>query len=106
MIVELHAEAESELIAAAEWYEDRREGLGDDFIQEVLRASDAVGASPLAWARWPGVRPDFGVRRFVLMRFPFALPYQVLPNRAVVLAIAHTRRRPRYWLRRATRVLK
>jgi toxin ParE1/3/4 len=32
---------------------------------------------------------------------PFALPYLVLEELVVVLAIAHVRRRPGYWLQRA-----
>jgi toxin ParE1/3/4 len=41
-----------------------------------------------------------GVRRFVMSRFPFALPYLVIEEQVVVLAVAHLRRRPGYWLRR------
>lgn len=33
-------------------------------------------------------------------RFPFALPYLVLEELVVVLAVAHVRRRPGYWLQR------
>lgn len=104
MTAELHAEAEPELVAAAEWYEVRREGLGQDFIEEVVRAAEAIQASPRAWAAWPGVRSDLGIRRFVLARFPFSLPYQIGQNRIIILAIAHTRRRPRYWLKRVVGV--
>lgn len=41
------------------------------------------------------------MRRFLLKRFPFALPYLVLEDLVVVLAIAHERRQPQYWLKRA-----
>jgi hypothetical protein len=34
-------------------------------------------------------------------RFPFALPYVMREDLVVVLAIAHVRRRPGYWLERA-----
>lgn len=36
-------------------------------------------------------------RVFVLSRFPFTLPYQILGNEIVVLALAHTSKRPGYW---------
>ena len=34
MRVELHLEASAELRAAAVWYEERRAGLGEDFVAE------------------------------------------------------------------------
>ncbi len=33
-------------------------------------------------------------------RFPFALPYLMLEELVVVLAVAHVRRRPGYWFQR------
>ena len=44
-------------------------------------------------------RPD---RRVTLLdRFPFRIPYQIADATIVVLALAHTSRRPDYWARRA-----
>jgi hypothetical protein len=37
------------------------------------------------------------VRRFLLPRFPFAVAYVIRGDDVLVLAIAHTRRRPGYW---------
>lgn len=36
----------------------------------------------------------------VLDRFPFTLPYQITDDSIVILALAHTSRRPDYWARR------
>jgi hypothetical protein len=38
-----------------------------------------------------------------MKRFPFVVPYMVLDERVFVLAIAHARRHPFYWLWRAPR---
>jgi hypothetical protein len=40
------------------------------------------------------------VRKYVLQRFPFAVAYLVLDDTLVVLAVAHGKRRPGYWLAR------
>jgi len=40
------------------------------------------------------------VRRFLLTGFPFALAYVVDGDSVTVLAVAHLRRRPGYWLGR------
>jgi plasmid stabilization system protein ParE len=98
--IELHHAASAELEAAAEWYESRRDELGEELLQEVDRALEVIAESPSTWPLWPDVRPSSGVRRFILPRFPFALPYVILGDRIVVLAVAHMRRRPRYWMTR------
>lgn len=95
-----HREAREELTAAAEWYEARRPGLGQDFLAEVEQALSSIHEHPERWPRWAGVETRVPVRKFVLQRFPFAIPYLVHDESIVVLAIAHGRRRPGYWLSR------
>lgn len=41
--------------------------------------------------------PDDPGRRALARRFPYAVFFDVEPERAVVMAIAHTSRRPGYW---------
>jgi len=52
----------------------------------------------------PEAAPQWKHRRdrrvAVLDRFPFTLPYQIVGNEIVLLALAHTSRRPGYWTRR------
>ena len=101
VIVHLHPDAEEELYRAAEWYEERRLGLGVDLLTEVEFIVEILRESPLIWATWPGateLKPP--VRRALLRKFPFAVAYQATPQDLVVLAIAHTSRRPFYWAHR------
>ncbi len=37
------------------------------------------------------------LRRRILRRFPFELLYAIEAERIVIVAVAHLRRRPRYW---------
>jgi hypothetical protein len=46
-------------------------------------------------------RYDEEHRFAMLVRFPYSLVYQSLPDRVQVIAVAHSRRRPGYWLGRA-----
>lgn len=50
-----HREASEELTEAAEWYEARRGGLGEDFVTEVEDALLLIQDHPETWPRWPGV---------------------------------------------------
>lgn len=99
--LEFHPEADEEVDSAVDWYEEQRGGLGAEFFAELRSDLGRVTAAPRSWPLWPGVRTEaLGVRRFLMSRFPFALPYLVLEERVVILAVAHVRRRPGYWLRR------
>ena len=88
-------EAEEELAQAAEWYEARRSGLGVDLVVEVDRAFEAIAAAPLSCPLW---RDEHPYRRSVLSRFPFVVFYRFEGADVVVLAVAHTRRKPGYWM--------
>ena len=102
MRLALLAEAETELDDAATWYDDRSEGLGDEFMGVAREAMLLLVDSAETWPPWPGAPARVPpVRRFLLPRFPYALAYQVFPGLLAVLAVVHVRRRPLYWIARA-----
>jgi toxin ParE1/3/4 len=92
--VELHADARIELRRAVLWYEERREGLGDDFVAEVSLALDRIRQAPDSYPSWPGlVGRTSRIRRFVLQKFPYVIAFEPHDDRILVLAIAHAKRR-------------
>lgn len=105
MRIDLHPEARAEISSAAVWYEERRPRLGDDFVAEVSDVLSRIEESPASFPPWPGVPSARGVqppiRRAVLQRFPYAIAFETYPDRVRVLAVAHTKRRPLYWISRA-----
>lgn len=103
MLVQFHPGAKFDLASADDWYETQRPGLATELEAAVDRALVDIVAAPLAWPRWLDIAPELGVRRYVLRRFPFALAFTVEAERIVVLAVAHAKRSPEYWLSRATR---
>jgi toxin ParE1/3/4 len=92
--VDVHVDALDELEEAAAWYEARRPGLGFEFAAEIERVVASVAERPLAFPRWKGEDP---VRRALASRFPYAVFFDIEPQRIVVMAIAHSSRRPGYW---------
>lgn len=91
-----HREARDELHEAYRWYEERRAGLGEEFLAAVRDVLNRVQAHPEIYAQ---VYQD--VRRGVTRRFPYAIYYRVRPERVEVLAVFHGRRDPRGWQERA-----
>ena len=89
-----HPQAEAELEAAASWYDERRPGLGAEFIAAVRSKVRQVLVAP---ERWPLVK---GTRRALVRRFAYAIVYREVQGSdgvVEVVAVAHLKRRPRYW---------
>jgi hypothetical protein len=87
-----HCDAEAELVAAIDYYEECEYGLGEDFSLEVYSAIHNIISYPLAW---PII--DDPVRRCLVHRFPFGVLYSVEADRIYVLAIMNLNRHPDYW---------
>lgn len=98
----LHPEAQAEIVEAADWYDQRSSGLGDEFLSELDAALATLAEHAHTWPTWPGaghVQPV--IQRFLLSRFRFyAIAFQCFDGHVFVLAIVHARRPPFYWLER------
>lgn len=89
-------EADRELIEGGVFY--AREGggeLGLAFIAEFERAVNFLCLHPRIGALWRNNR-----RRFTLRRFPYSIIYYIQEDELRVVAIAHHRQRPGYWVDR------
>lgn len=97
-------EALEEYEEAVTYYERRRTGLGDTFIQEVDRVIALTLEFPEMGAPVTNTPPDLGVRRQLVRRFGVELDYLVSDDAIVVLAVFHGKRRPGYWKARLERL--
>jgi toxin ParE1/3/4 len=96
-------EASAELDEAALWYEQRRNGLGIEFLEAIDNALAFIGRFPQTGTVVPGVPLDLPVRRIPVRRFPFHVIYLELPDAIQILAFAHDRRSPGYWRSRTVK---
>jgi len=87
--------AQKEVDEAFTWFDEHRPGAGLDFLDELDRAVRLVRAYPFAF---PEIESD--IRRCLFARFPFALIYGIDDEAIVVIAVAHTHRKPDYWVER------
>lgn len=87
LLLLIRPEAEQDLMAARDWYDRQRAGLGDEFL-------DAVALAMIELERDAERRRlyfrDF--RRIVLRRFPYKVFYQVMGDRVVVFRVLHASR--------------
>ena len=101
--VELAPEALDEATGATSWYENRRPGLGSQFLNELEATLSRIGEAPASFPRLLDVSPELGVRRVLMRRFPYGLLFIELEASVRVVAVAHLKRRPGYWLSRVCR---
>ncbi|MCL4457107.1 MAG: type II toxin-antitoxin system RelE/ParE family toxin [Nitrospirae bacterium] len=83
----IRPEAEADLADAFSWYEDKRRGLGYDFLLQV-----EVGLKHIEKA--PETHPISyqGTRKYLTKRFPYKIVYILDRETVVVLAILHGKR--------------
>lgn len=96
----LHQRAAAEFDAIFAWYAARDPEVAAGFAELVERAIGDVCRRPLAHPMWPKIAPGLGVRRCVMDRFPYTIPFIVEGDTVIIVAFAHHRRRPGYWIRR------
>lgn len=102
MKLRLAIAAQSDLRSAANWYDAQRDGLGDEFLEELATAIREIERDPLRFARVATVRTRRDIRTYRLARFPYSVVYERIGEESTVIAVAHAKRRPSYWLRRKT----
>jgi toxin ParE1/3/4 len=91
-----HPLAEQELVDVASYYEEQNQGLGLDYLTEVEGAINLLMRYPAA-----GIMVRGFVRRLILPKFPYSLLYRVVDDNLIrILAIAHHKRKPVYWIGR------
>jgi plasmid stabilization system protein ParE len=89
------AEAHQDITEAYDWYEDRRPGLGEDFLgavdacfQRIRRRPELV---PIAYETY---------RRAIIRRFPYTVIYEATAETIVVYSVFHSSRDPEKWRQR------
>jgi ParE toxin of type II toxin-antitoxin system, parDE len=84
--------ADDELHEAIAYYQIQRDGLGDEFLIEVLSALDRIKLFPQAWSPL-----SKRTRRCLIRRFPYGIVYSLREDEILVVAVAHLHRQPLYW---------
>ena len=90
--VRFHPAALQDADEAAAWYAERSLRAAVRFLDELDRLIDVIAVSPDRFQSF-----DADLRRAVFRRFPFYIVFRADDLNVVVLAVAHGKRRPRFW---------
>jgi plasmid stabilization system protein ParE len=94
--IRFHPAAAQEFWSALAWYKARSVQAAQRFRVEFKRLAKRLAAAPEHGT--PYRQAYFWMR---MRRFPYLLYYQVVdPTQVIILAVAHSRRRAGYWLKR------
>ena len=91
----LAPEAEQDITEAYGWYENRRHGLGEDFLSSVDACIQQACREPELHAK---VHEEY--RRVLVRRFPYAVFYEYAGEAVTILGVFHTSRNPDKWRER------
>ncbi len=78
-------------------YEEKQEGLGTEFSNQVLTLIALIGKEPLRFAFYEGKRLKRKLRRALLERFPYVVIFEIRDTEILIVAIVHTSRQPGFW---------
>jgi len=85
-------EVYNDIKVAYDWYESQRMGLGEDFLLTLEESYAKITRSPKIYQLIYKT-----VRRKLLRRFPYGVFFVLKNDEIIVIAIMHTRRKPKEW---------
>lgn len=92
----LSEKAESDVYDSYVWYEKQKEGLGEEFLNALDEAEQAITCNPTTYR----IRYKKKVRAFVVNRFPYLVLYIVNRNDIDVISVFNTHLHPLTWKKR------
>lgn len=90
--IHFHRLARREMLEASDFYDHEVEGLGEAFLSAVERVLGQLTRYPES-----GTPLQADLRRAIVPGFPYSLIYADPEEKVYILALAHQKRRPRYW---------
>jgi toxin ParE1/3/4 len=92
-----HRLAAQDYLVALRWYARRSTWASQGFRAAVDQVLQRIASAPLHGTLYRGRFHWIGTKRY-----PYIIYYEIIdPALVRILAVAHSRRRPGYWLRRA-----
>jgi hypothetical protein len=102
MTLRVHPRAKAEIRDGVIWFEAKRPGLGDEFVDAVEEGLAEIESHPDRFALLETNRSRREIRRYIPGRFPYTIVNEMRAGETFVLAVAGMSQKPIYWMRRRT----
>ncbi|MBK8498861.1 MAG: type II toxin-antitoxin system RelE/ParE family toxin [Flavobacteriales bacterium] len=93
--LEVRDRASNEFIEGYLLYENQRDGLGEEFHDEVQEHFAFLLQRPEGFAKWRGP-----FKKINLQRFPYIIVFRVVKSTVIIFSVFHSKRDPKGWGRR------
>jgi len=85
--ITIRPEAENDIEEAFAWYEDKRLGLGFDFLLQIDAGIRFIERDPNIY------KSEYkGTKKHLLKRFPYKIIYMVKEREIIIIAAIHSKR--------------
>lgn len=91
----LTPDAGQDISDAYDWYEQRRTGLGEEFLSCLDATIQSICRTPELYGK---AYKDY--RRALIRRFPYMVWYESSSNRVTIYSVFHSSRNPAKWRKR------
>ncbi|MBA3985074.1 MAG: type II toxin-antitoxin system RelE/ParE family toxin [Flavobacteriales bacterium] len=88
-VLDIKEDANIEIVEAFIYYDERRTGLGDEFLEHFDIYFERITANP---KHLPQNRKPY--REAFLKRFPYLVIYEVIKNKVVIYSVFNTWQNP------------
>ena len=92
MRIDFHPDATTELEASVAWYSEHSPSASRNLVVAIDVALASIAQDPARFFHIDDLHQACSV-----VKFPFQIVYRHVPNRILVVAVAHAKRRPGYW---------
>ena len=82
LVVRFRPEVADDLRDAIAWYDEKRPGLGDEFVTEFWSALERLANHPLTYAV-----TETGLRACRIARFPYVVHYRCSDDEVLIVAV-------------------
>lgn len=88
----LHENVEDDFQEAYSWYEERKKGLGAEFLDTVQSTIAEITEHPESW----GSKGNPNYREALLRKFPYVIVYKIYKRKEEIFicAVHHTKKNP------------
>jgi toxin ParE1/3/4 len=88
-------ESQQDLKEGFAWYEEKRIGLGIDFMLAIEATIRAIERNPFAYAQAPTDIPN--IRRAVVFKFSYLIFYTIIQQSVVILSVVSSKQDAAIW---------
>lgn len=100
MKVRILADAVAEIESAIRYFNEQAFALGDRFLDDLEQTLGRIEAAANSFPELETLPMSEPYRRALMKVFRYAVIFEILEEEVLVVAVAHTSRKPNYWLNR------